>query len=88
MIDFQVKAMFKRSGHNKFSVFIISQDYDDVSKITIRANGTIYHIFKPNFFRDVQNLYQGKTSMDMTFNDSKYQLLLVEMKNINLSILI
>ena len=40
--------------------------------MTIRTNGNIYHIFKPNNFRDVQNLYQNKTSMDMTLNEFKY----------------
>ena len=40
-------------------------------KKTIRANGIISHIFKPIVFRDVQNLYQDKASMDMTFNDIK-----------------
>ena len=38
----------------------------------IRANGNIYHISKPNNFRDVQNLYQDKASMYMTPNEFKY----------------
>ena len=29
------------------------------------------HIFKPNKFRDIQNLFQDKTSMDMIFNEFK-----------------
>ena len=33
--------------------------------------GNIYHIYKPNNFRDVQNLYRDKTSMDMTLNELK-----------------
>ena len=63
--------MFKRSRHNHLSIFIISQDYYELSKKTIRCNGNIYHIFKPNNFRDVQNLYQEKASMDMTLNEFK-----------------
>ena len=63
--------MFKRSRHNSLSIFIISQDYFELPKRTIRANGNIYHIFKPNTFRDVQNIIQYKTSMDMNVNDFK-----------------
>ena len=71
MNDPRVQAMFKRSRHNILSIFIISQDYYELPKRTIRANGNIYDIFKPNIFRDVQNLYQDKASMDMTLNDIK-----------------
>ena len=71
MDDPRVQAMFKRSRHNNLSIFIISQDYYELSKKTIRCNGNIYHIFKPNNFRDVQNLYQVKASMDMTLNEFK-----------------
>ena len=71
MDDPRVQAMFKRSRHNNLSIFIISQDYYELSKKTIRCNGNIYHIFKPNNFRDVINLYQDKASMDMTLNDFK-----------------
>ena len=63
--------MFKRSRHNNLSIFIISQDYYKLSKKTIRYNGNIYHIFKPNNFRDVINLYQDKASMDMTLIEFK-----------------
>ena len=70
--DPRVQAMFKRSRHNNLSIFIISQDYYELSKKTIRCNGNIYHIFKPNNFRDVQNLYQDKASMDMTLNEFKF----------------
>ena len=63
--------MFKRGRHNNLSIFIISQDYYELPKRTIRANGNIYHIFKPNNFRDVQNLYQDKASMDITLNEFK-----------------
>ena len=73
MDDPRVQAMFKRSRHNNLSIFKISQDYYELSKKTIRCKGNIYHIFKPNNFRDVQNLYQDKDSMDMTLN--KFKLL-------------
>ena len=90
MNDPRVQAMFKRSRHNNLSIFIISQDYYELpKKNNIRANGNIYHIFKPNNFRDVQNLYQDKASMDMTYNEfklltsicwsEKYQLLTIDM---------
>ena len=69
--DPRVQAMFKRSKHINFSIFIISQDYYQLPKKTIRANGNIYHIFKPSNFRDVQNLYQDKASMDMNLNEFK-----------------
>ena len=71
MDDPRVQAMFKRSRHNNLSIFIISQDYYELSKKTIRCNGNIFHIFKPNNFRDVLNLYQDKSSMDMTLNEFK-----------------
>ena len=67
----KIQAMFKRGRHNNLSIFIISQDYYELPKRTIRANGNIYHIFNPNNFRDVQNLYQDKASMDMTLNEFK-----------------
>ena len=72
MDDPRVQAMFKRSRHNNLSIFIISQDYYELGKKTIRCSGNIYHIFKPNNFRDVINLYQDKDSMDMTLNEFKY----------------
>ena len=56
MIDPRVQAMFKRCRHNILSIFIISQDYHELPKRTIRANGNIYHILSPNSFRDVQNV--------------------------------
>ena len=67
----KTQAMFKRGRHNNLSIFIISQDYYELPKRTTRANGNIYHIFKPNNFRDVKNLYQDKASMDMTLNEFK-----------------
>ena len=60
MNDPRVQALFKRSRHNNLSIFINSQNYYKLPKGTIRANGNVYHIFKPNNFRDVQNLYQDK----------------------------
>ena len=72
MNDPRVQALFKQSGHNKLYIFIVSQDYYELPKRTIRANGNIYHIFKPNIFRDVQNLYQDKASMGMNLNEFKY----------------
>ena len=54
MKDPKVQAMFKRSRRNILLFFIISQDYYELPKRNIRSNGNIYHIFKPNNFRDVQ----------------------------------
>ena len=56
--DPRVQAIFKRSRHNNLSIFIISQDYYELSKKIKRCNGNIFHIFKSNNFRDVSNLYQ------------------------------
>ena len=64
--------MFKGGRHNILSIFINSQDYYKLPKRTIGVNGNIYHIFKPNNFRDVQNLYQDEAPMDMTLNEFKY----------------
>ena len=89
MDDPRVQAMFKRSRHSNLSIFIISQDYYELSKKTIRCNGNIFHIFKPNNFRDVINLYQDKAIMDMSLNEyklltttcwnEKYQRLTIDM---------
>ena len=72
MNDPRVQAMFKRSRHNNLSIFIISQDYYELPKKTIRANGNFYHIFKPNNFRDVINFYQDKVSIDINLIEFKY----------------
>ena len=72
MNDPRVHAMFKRSRHNNLSSFIISQDFYEIPKKTIRANGNIYHIFKPNNFLDVRNIYQDKVSMDIKLDEFKY----------------
>ena len=71
MNDPRVQAMFKRSRHKNLSIFIFNRDYYELPKRTTRANGNIYHIFQPNKFRDVQNLYQDKVFMDMTLNEFK-----------------
>ena len=68
----RVQAMFKRSRLDNLSIFLFSCDYYELPKRIIRANVPIYHIFKPNNFTDVQNLYQDKTSMDMSLNEFKY----------------
>ena len=60
MDDPRVQAMFKRSRHTSLFVFIISQDYYELSEKTQRCNGNIFHIIRPNNFRDVLNLYQDK----------------------------
>ena len=72
MNDPRVPAVFKRSRHNNLSIFLISQVYYQLPKRTIRANGNIYHIFKRNKLRDVQNLYQDKAAMGMLLNEFKY----------------
>ena len=71
MNDPRLQAIFKRSRHSSLSIFIKRQDYFELSKKTIRCNGNIYHIFKPNKFGDVQNLYQDKASMDLSINEFK-----------------
>ena len=71
MDDPRVQAIFKRSRHNKLSIFIISQDYYELSKKIIRCNGNIFHIIEPNNLGDVLILYQDKSSMDMTLNEFK-----------------
>ena len=71
MSDPRVQAMFQRSRHDSLSFHKKSQDYYELPIRTIRANGNIYHNFKPNNFRDVQNLYQDKASIDMTLDEFK-----------------
>ena len=67
----KIQAMFKRGRHNNLSIFIISQDYYELPTKTIRANGNIFHLFKPNNYLDVRNIFQDKASMDMTLNEFK-----------------
>ena len=71
IINDKIQAMFKRGRHNNLSIFIISQDYYELPKKTIRANGNIFHLFKPNNFLDIRNIYQDKASMDMILNEFK-----------------
>ena len=72
MNDPRVQAMFKGSRHNRLSIFIISQSYYEFPKRRIRVNEKTYHIFKPNNFRDVFNIYQDKNSMNITLNEFKF----------------
>ena len=88
IIKDKIQAMFKRGRHNNLSIFIISQDYYELPKRTIRANGNIYHVLKSKNFRDVQYLFQDKASMDMTLNEFKFLIFFVGMRNINLLLLI
>ena len=71
MNDPRVQAMFKRSRHNNFSIFINSQDYYELLKKAIRANRNIYRTFKSNNFLDVRIFYQDASSMDTTLNEFK-----------------
>ena len=72
MSDHRVQATFKRQRRNNTSLFILSQDYYKLPKKIVHGNGNIYHIFTPNKLRYVQNLYQDKVSMAMTFTEFKY----------------
>ena len=85
MNDPRVQAMFKRSRHINLFIFVISQE---LPERTIAANGNIYHIFKPNNFTDVKNLYQDEASMDMTPNQFKYLTSTFWNEKINHSLLI
>ena len=67
----KIQAMFKRGRHNNLSIFIISQDYYELPKKTIRANGNIFHLFKSNNYLDLRNIYQDKASMDMSLREFK-----------------
>ena len=72
--DPRQQSMFKRSRHKNVSIFIILEDFQKLPGRTVRVNSNIYHIVKPNIFRDVQNPYQDKTVMAMTTKE--YMLLL------------
>ena len=67
----KIQAMFKRGRHNNLSIFIISQDYYELPKKTIRANGKMFHLFKTNNYLDVRKIYQDKASIDMTLDEFK-----------------
>ena len=53
--------MFIRSRHINFYIFLTNQEYYKLPKQTIKTNGKVH-----------QNLYQDKTSMDMTLNEFKF----------------
>ena len=72
MNDFRAQAMLKPSRHNNKSIFKISQYFYELFKKMIRVNGNICQVFKPNTYRDVQNFYQDKASMDLTPSDFIY----------------
>ena len=88
MDDPRLQAMFKRSRHNNLSIYILCQDYYELPKRTIGANANLFNIFKPNNFRDVLNLYQGKSSMDMNLSEFKLITSTCWNENINLLLLI
>ena len=69
--DPRIQAMFTRSIHRDKSIFKISQEYYELPKRTIGANGSINHIFKPHNSREVQNDYQDKASMEKTLGEFK-----------------
>ena len=52
----------------------------------IRAHGNIYHIFKPNTFRDVKDFYQDKRNIDMTPIKLKFLTPTCWVKKINISL--
>ena len=88
VIDPRIQVLFKRYRHNNLSIFIISQNYYELSKRTIGAHCSTYLIFKPNNYKKVQNLYRNKASMYMTLSEIKIYSPLVGIKNINFSQLI
>ena len=60
MNDPRVQAMFKRSRQNNLSIFIVSQDYYELPKKTITANGNTYRIFKPKVSEMFKNTIKIK----------------------------
>ena len=88
MNDRRIQAMFKRSIHHNLSMLRICQGYYELPKRTIRANGDIYHIFKSNQLRNFHNVYQDKTSMNMTFNKYNYLLAICWEQTMNLQLLL
>ena len=71
IINDKIQVMFKRGRHNNLSIFTIIQDYYELPKRTIRANGNIFHLLKTNNYLDARNIYQDKASMDMTLDEFK-----------------
>ena len=63
--DPQVQAMFKQPTHHHLPFFQSVEITINYHR-TMRINGNTFHIFQPNNFRGVQNLYQHKTFKDMT----------------------
>ena len=80
----KIQAMFKSGRHNNLSIVILSKDYYELPKRTIRAKGKIYQIFKPNNYRDVRNLYQDQASIGTTLIEIKYSTITCWKRNINL----
>ena len=90
----RMRAMFERSRRNHMSIFIISQDFYELPKKFFRADGKVYHIFKPNNLRDVQNLYQDEALMYLennqfevlssTYLKKKYQPLTIDITRANI----
>ena len=70
--DPRVQAKFRRCRHNNLSIFVISQDYYELPRKTIRANGNIYHTFRTNNFLDVRNDYQDKVLWIWHSTNSKF----------------
>ena len=70
--DSRVQAMFERSRHNNIPTINISQDYYELPKKSVRFTSNIYHIFKPNNFRDVQNLFQDEESTVLALDEFRY----------------
>ena len=71
MKDPRVQVTFKRSRHKISSILIMSQDYSELSKKTVRANGSIFIIFPIQTISEMY-LYQDKASIDMTFDEFKF----------------
>ena len=69
LTNHRVWALFKQSRLKNSSIFITSHDYYKILKRIFRANGIIYHVFKPNFYRDINNNYKDKTSMDLKIDE-------------------
>ena len=65
-----------------------NQKNSELAKRNIRANGNIYHIFKPNKLRDVQNFFQDKTSMDMSIDEVPFLIFTCWVKKSNFLTLI
>ena len=72
MNDPKGQTMFKKSRLEKLSVFVISPDYCQLPKKTLRANGHIYHNFKHNKSIDLENVHQDEENMDTTLMQFKY----------------